>query len=120
MHNILLFNSDERPFEVEAIERIFHLENGFRDVRFNEPGGAVVEADYVESEDWTIVRLSGNRNRISLSGTSDVALRAALILQRHLQVPLRVVDTDYSFDLVLSDFTSLEELQAAIDRAQAS
>lgn len=120
MHNLLLFNSDERPFEVEVIERIFHAEGGFRDVRYNEPGGAAIEADYIEPEDRTIVRLSGSRSRISLSGTSDAALRAALILQRHMDQPLRIIDTDYSFDLILRDFRNLEELQTAIDKAQAS
>jgi hypothetical protein len=120
MHDILLFNPDDRPFDADVIERIFQSENGFRDVRFNEPGGDVIEADFVEPEDWTIVGLSGNRNRISLSGTSDAALRAALILQRNLDTPLRIVDTDYSFDLILRDFQTTEELRAAIQNAQTS
>jgi hypothetical protein len=120
MHNILLLNSDNRPFDVAAIERIFQSESGFRDVRFNEPGGAVIEADYIEPEDSTIVGLSGSRKSISLSGTSDATLRAALILQRRLGTPLRMFDTEYSFDLILSGFSSIEELQAAIDLARSS
>jgi len=115
MHNILRFNSDEQPFEVEAIKRVFRSEGGFRDVRLNEPGGAVIEADYVEPQDRTIVRLSGDLETISLSGTSDAALRAALILQSHLDGPLRIIDTDYSFDLILKDFSNIEELQTAIN-----
>ena len=74
MHNTLLFNADERPFEFASIRRIFQSEPGFRDVRFNEPGGRGLEAHYVEHKDRTIVGLSGDRNRISLSGTSDAAL----------------------------------------------
>jgi hypothetical protein len=120
MHNFLLLNSDNQRFDVAAIERIFQSERGFRDVRFHEPGGAIIEADYIEPEDSTIVGLSGSRKSISLSGTSDAALQAALILQNNLPTPLRMADTDYSFDLILSGFSSIEELQAAIDAARSS
>jgi hypothetical protein len=120
MTNLLLLNPDDRRFESADIERIFQSNGGFRDVRLNEPGGAVIEADYVEPEDWTIVGLSGSRKSISLSGTTDAALRAALILQRNLGTPLRIIDSDYSFDLIFSDFANVEELQTAIDQARAS
>jgi hypothetical protein len=120
MHNILLLNPDDRPFEIAAIERIFRSEREFRDGRFNEPGGALIEAEYIEPEDRTIVRLSGTRKSISLSGTSDAALRAALILQRNLAIPLRMFDTEYSFDLILADFANVEELRTAIQTAQTS
>ena len=120
MHNILLFNSDNQPFDAKALERIFQSERGFRDVRLNEPGGAAIEADYIEPEDSTIVGLSGSRKSISLSGTSDAALRAALILQNKLGTPLRMVDTDYSFDLILRDIPDIETLRTAIQDAQTS
>jgi hypothetical protein len=118
MENILLFDLDDRPFETETIDRIFRSEPGFRNVRFDEPGGAVIEAEYVEPDDWTFVRLDGDRDTISLTGTSDAALRAALILQRNLPMPLRMVDTSYSFDVILRDFQTFEELRAAIVNAQ--
>ena len=120
MQNIMLLTSDDRPFDVAAIERIFQSERGFRDIRFDDPGGAVIEADYVEPEDWSIVGLSGSRKSIFLSGTSDAALHAALLLQRNLKTPLRILDTDYSFDLSLQEFSNVEELRAAIDGEQAN
>jgi hypothetical protein len=120
MRNILLFNSDDRPFEVAAIERLFQSELGFRDVRFDEPGGAVIQADYVEPEYQTIVRLNKDRSTISLSGMSDTALRVALILQRNLSTPLRMVDTDYSFDIIVKDFPTFDALCSAIERKQTS
>lgn len=118
MQKLLLYYPDNRQFAVEPIQRIFQSENGFQSVRFNEPGGAIIEADYIEGQDSTIVGLSGNRETISLSGTSDAPLRAALILQRHLRGPLRIIDLDYSFDLALGDFTGIEELRTAIRNAQ--
>ena len=120
MRNILLLRLDEMPFDAVVIRHTLSTETGFRDVRFHDPGGAAIEADYSEPEDWTIVSLSKGLSRISLSGTSDAALRAALILQRHLKVPLRIIDTDYSFDLVLSDFQTVEQLRAAMDKAEES
>jgi hypothetical protein len=62
--------------------------------------------------------LSKDRLTISLSGVRDAALRAALVLQEHLPTPLRIIDTDYTFDLMLSDFTTLEQLRTAIEQAQ--
>jgi hypothetical protein len=93
MTNILLLRIDEMPFDVSAVAHIFSTQSGFRDRRFDEPGGAAVEADYIDSENRRIVNLGENPSRISLSGTSDAALRAALILQTHLKVPLRIFDT---------------------------
>ncbi len=118
MHNVLLFNADGRPFDFATVKRVFQSEHGFRDVRFNEPGCDVIEADYVAANGATIVGLSGDRETISLSGTSDAALSAAIILQRHVDMPLRMVDTEYSFDLTFHDISTVEELHAAIERAR--
>jgi hypothetical protein len=120
MTSILLIRIDEMPFDVAAVARILSTNSGFRDVRLDEPGGAAVEARYTEPEDWTIVRLSENPSRISLSGTSDAALGAALILQTHLKTPLRIFDTNYSFDLTLQNYSTVDELRAAIESAQSS
>jgi hypothetical protein len=120
MTNILLLRIDELPFDVSAVAHIVSTQSGFRDVRFDEPGGAAVEADFTDSENRTIVSLGENPSRISLSGTSDAALRAALILQTHLKVPLRIFDTNYSFDLMLQDYSNVEDLRAAIEAAQAN
>jgi hypothetical protein len=120
MQSILLFFPDDRPFEIAAIEQVFQSEPGFRDVRFNEPGGAVIEADYVEPEGESIVGLSKSRKSISLSGISDVTLRAVLILQKRLGSRLRMIDTNYSFDLMLQDCPNVEALWSAIQDAQTS
>jgi hypothetical protein len=120
MHNILLFDPDDRPFDVTVIERVFRSERGFYDVRLNEPGGAYIEAEFTLGDYKTIARLGDKRNTISLSGTSDAALQAALILQKKLGTPLRMVDTDYSFDLILRDIPDIETLRIAIQNAQTS
>jgi hypothetical protein len=120
MTNILLIRIDEMPFDVSAVAHIFSTQGGFRDVRFDKLVGAAVEADYTDLENRTIIGLSEDLEAISLSGTSDAALRAALILQVHLKVPLRIFDTNYSFDLMLQNYSTVDELRAAIESAQAN
>ena len=120
MHNLLLFDVNDRQIPLDALDRIFHLVDGFQQVRRNTPTGTPIEANFVHGNESTTVRLDSRRETISITGTSDTALRAALILQAYLQDPLRIVDTEYSFDLVLADYSSIEELARAIDRARAS
>ena len=120
MTNILLIRIDEMPFDDAAVSQIFSTQSGFQDVRSDNLVGAAVEARYTEPEDWTIVSLSEDRGAISLSGTSDAALCAALILQTDLKTPLRIFDTNYSFDLTLQNYSTVDELRAAIESAQAS
>jgi len=68
----------------------------------------------------TIVGLDEDGETISTRGTSDAALQAALIIQRNVDMPLWIIDTEYSFDLIFQDHSSLAELQAAIDNARRS
>ena len=119
MQSLLLFSADKRPFSVEALQGIFKSVTGFGEIRYNTPVGTPIEADYVDGDDFTMVELSPERDTISISGTTDAALKAALIVQRHLDVPVRIIDLDYSFDLSLEEFTNIEELRAAIDEEQA-
>jgi hypothetical protein len=120
MQMLLLYNDENKPFAAETIRRIFESENRFQDVRSDGLVGSVIEADYIDGQDSSIVRLSDNLETLSLSGTSDAALCAALTLQNNLQGPLHIIDLDYSFDLVLKDFKDIEELKNAITNAQAT
>lgn len=119
MQSILLLRLDELKFEPDRVERILRAVEGFHNVRLDDPAGTLVEAEFVDSGGWTIVALSESARAVSLSGTTNTALRAALVLQSHLNMPLRIIDTEYSFDLALSDCANLEELNAAIDQARA-
>ncbi len=120
MTSLLLIRVDEMPFDVAAVADILSTHSGFQDVRFDNLIGAVVEARYTEPEAWTIVSLKEDHETISLSGTSDAALRAALILQTSLKIPLRMFDTNYSFDVVIEGLSTVDELRNAIDRAETS
>jgi hypothetical protein len=120
MHSLLLFDVREKKIPVDAMERVFQSVSGFQQVRHDTPIGTPIEADYVDRDDFTTVYLDSSLETISIRGTSGAALKAAWMIQSHLDIPLRMVDTDYSFDLVLRDFSNIEELSAAIARAQAN
>ena len=119
MHSLLLFDVNEREIPVDALQRVFQSVTGFQRMRHNTPIGTPIEADYIDGQDFTTVCLDAKRETISIRGTSGAAPSTAWILQSHLDIPLRMVDTDYSFDLVLSSFSNIEELQTAIDQARA-
>jgi len=119
MHSLLLFDEIDREIPVIALQRIFQSVAGFQDVRYDTPLATPIEARYIEGEDFTTVDLNEKRKTISIRGTSGAALSAAWILHSHLELSLRMVDTDYSFDLILSRFSNIEELEAAIDEARS-
>ena len=118
MQGLLLFSADKRSLTVEALEGVFRSDKGFGEIRYDTPAGIPIEADYADGNDFTMVELSPEGDAISISGTTDAALNAALIVQRHLQIPLRIIDLDYSFDLSLQEFTSVEQLRDAIEQAE--
>lgn len=119
MQFLLVFQQGGEEFEFGSTRRIFESTPGFRGVRFDEPGGAALEATYAHGDESVIVQLSRTLKSITFSRESTVALNAALLLQTQSEKPLRITDSDYSFDLGLSDFQTMQQLEAAIDNARA-
>ena len=119
MQSLLLFKPDLSPFDPMAVERAFRS-CGFTDIRVDKPVGALIECEYIERDYPTIIRLSKDASTISISNTGDAALRAVLLIQKALGVPLRMVDSVYSFDLVFSNIATVEELEAAMENARTS
>jgi hypothetical protein len=120
MHSLLLFDENHRKISVNELAHIFQSVAGFQEVRYDTPIGTPIEARYIEGEDFTTVDLDEKRETISIRGTSGAALSAAWILHSNLELSVRMVDTDYSFDLILSQFSTIEDLEAAIDAARSS
>jgi hypothetical protein len=119
MTSLLLLCPDDLHIDADTMLALFEDDTRFADIRRNTPTGTLVEADFRIGDDYTTARLSQNGRRISLSGTTDAALAAALVIQSHSKIALRIIDTDYTYDLNLSDYATLEELNADIDQARA-
>jgi len=120
MQSLLLLKADDSPFQPSEVEQAFRSDSRFRDLRANTSSGELTECDYVEPDDWAIIYLSDDRERISFSDTGRAALQAALIVQKALGIPLRLFDSSYTFDLTFSDIATVEELEAAMDNARTS
>jgi hypothetical protein len=120
MQFLMLFNPDFRPFEPKAVERAFRSCNQFTHFRMDDPHDSLIECQYKEHDDWTTIRLSGDANCISVNNTWGAALRAMLLIQQALGVPLRMVDDVNSFDLTFADISTVEELEAAMENARTS
>src|SRR4051812_22229252 len=78
MHNLSLFDSQDRPISIESLERVFRTVPEFHDVRQNTSSGTPIEARFAMGEEFTTVRLSSALDAISISGNSDAAMQAAL------------------------------------------
>jgi hypothetical protein len=120
MQFLLLFNPDFRPFEPKVVERAFRTCAEFTDLRLDEPCGALIECEYIEPTDRTIIRLSGDASSISVDHTWGAALRASLLIQKSLGIPLRMFNDDNTFDLTFSDISTVEELETAMDNARTN
>jgi hypothetical protein len=116
----MLFNPDFAPFEPKVVERAFRSCAQFTDLRFEEPGGALIECVYIEPNDRTIIRLGGDASSISVDHIWGAALRAALLIQKSLGIPIRMINDDNTFDLTFSDISTVEELEAAMENARTS
>lgn len=120
MHSLMLFDSTGRKISVDALRRALSSIPQCKQIRESASSGTPLQADYAEGDDFTTIYLISSHEAISIRGTSGAALSAAWAIHAKLGIPLRMVDTDYSFDLLLDQFSTLEQLSAAIDQARAS
>jgi hypothetical protein len=120
MQFLLLYKADSSLFDRSEVEHVFRSDPRFKDLRFDTPGGDLIECEYVETDDRTIVNLDNDRQAIFLSHTWGAALRAVLVIHKSLGIPLRLINDDYTFDLTFSDISTVEELETAMDHARTS
>jgi hypothetical protein len=119
MMDIYLVNLDFSPLDATRLEELFRSDERFCNVKDNLVVGELLEADYVSGDDVARVALDEQGTALSISWESDVSVSIALLLRNGLGQRLRVFDTQYSFDLVIDESTTLEELMAAIDATQS-
>lgn len=120
MQSLLLINPDASQFNVADVERAFRFYPQFSHVRLDDPCGSPVECRYEEPGSRTTIRLSADRKAIFIDHTWGAALTAVLLIQKALGRPLRVFNDDYTFDLTFSDIATVEELEAAMEKASTS
>lgn len=111
MDILILYIGEGVRFDREAVSAALHSVRGTYDHKENTLG-SLLECRFDWADDSTIVRLTEDQESISLSGSGDASLKLALELQASVGQPLRLVDSDYSFDLPLSEVSSVEDLRS--------
>lgn len=120
MQFLLLLNPDDSLFDAASVKRALRSCPQFTDIRLNVPCGSLIECMYNEPDDCAIIALSKDRETIDVSNTQGAALRAVLLIQKALGRPLRMLNDDYTFDLTFSDIATVEELEAAMEKASTT
>lgn len=114
MTKLLIFIGDSQKFDVEmTIDTISAMSNVTK-ARCGEFTGAVFECEYTYVGTSTVVRLSQEAETITAEGLGTCALSFAIELQKALEVDLRAIDMEYSFDVALCDFQTVEQLERAV------
>lgn len=114
MQLLILFIGENEKFDQKKLVDIAQNIPGVENIREGEFVGSILEFEFSEGEDFTTVRLSGDRETINISGLGDASLKIALSIQKRYPKPIIAVDSDYSFELVLNKINSLDKLRKKI------
>ena len=114
MQLLILFIGENEKFDKNKLVDIAKEIPGVENIREGEFVGSILEFEFSEKEDFTTVRLSGDRETISISGLGNASLKIALSIQKRYPKPIIAVDSDYSFELVLDKINSLNQLRQKI------
>jgi hypothetical protein len=114
MTKLLIFIGEGQTFDVEVTIDAISAMGGVTDSRRGNFVGAVFECEYHYAGASTVVRLSQDAETVTAEGLGRCALSFALELQRALSADLHAIDMEYSFNVALCDFQSIEQLQQTI------
>jgi len=114
MSKLLIYIGKDQAFDpdvvVQAILKLDGIDNAHRGKFI----GAVFECTYSMYGRSTIIRLSEELETITVEGLGREAMEFAVRFQKNMLIPLRLIDMDYNFDLALDDFSTGDDLMAAI------
>lgn len=114
MSKLLIYIGENQKFDVpntiEAITSIAGVSNA-REGKFI---GAIFECEYTLQGLTTIVRVSDDAETVTVEGLVNESLDFALKLQSALTESLSAIDMEYSFNIELSNYESIDDLKSAI------
>jgi hypothetical protein len=111
MKSLLLYLAENERFDSVKIRLIFKdimLPNSLK-----EDGliGVIIEGEFRDRDDFTIVRLSDDLETISIDGLGDASLKLALEIQKYYPKPIQVIDSEYNFDISLETRISVGQFR---------
>jgi hypothetical protein len=109
---LLLYIGKGRKFQRPAVTNALQALSGAKPLRPCDD--CLSTYQYVTGRDSTIIRFKSDQETIVIDGSGDASLFAALHIQSEYPDEIHVIDDGYTFDLVLRDIASLDELKRRI------
>lgn len=106
LKNLLIYDESRELFAVDEVSKMFSFSERFCDERSAPDVVAAVQATYACDGTDAIVRLNSKLHSLSVEGSFDSILLAAVALQAASSRRLRTIDQGYSFDLPLAGETA--------------
>jgi len=111
MNALYLLRQDDGKIEIAEFIAIIGDFPGVRNLKTENLYHASVKADYFYEDDCTIIRLDGDQKIIAITGIGKASVQAVFEIQKRYAHALRSFDMDYSFDIIVTGVTSIEELR---------
>jgi hypothetical protein len=114
MNFLLLYIDKGKTFDREHFLQLLQSIDGICEIEESCSDGACIRGRYNYGGDSTIVELKEDLESIVLSGLGNSAIDLAFRIQQYCFEPLHIIDSDYSFDLIVSDFKDASEFRMTI------
>ncbi|WP_199246184.1 hypothetical protein [[Phormidium] sp. ETS-05] len=111
MKTLLLFIGEAEKFNLNEVGEIFTKIPNIQNLKQGDFIGSILECEFSDNNDYTIIRLSDDLETISIDGDGDASLKIALEIQKHYPQNLRLIDSNYSFDIELDKIKSVGQLR---------
>ncbi|HIK08794.1 MAG TPA: hypothetical protein IGS52_00760 [Oscillatoriaceae cyanobacterium M33_DOE_052] len=111
MKTLLLFIGESEKFNLSEVAEIFPKIPNIQNLKQGDFVGSILECEFFDKNDYTIIRLSDDLETISIDGDGDASLKIALEIQKHYPQNLRLIDSNYSFDIELDQIKSVGQLR---------
>ncbi len=113
MSKLLIYIGEGQKFDVKDTASAISAIPGVSNPREGAFIGAIFEGEYEAMGARTIVRISSDAETVTVEGLGDESIKFMLELQSRLNVELHVIDMDYSFNLPVKPFSTIEDFKRA-------
>lgn len=116
MTKLLIYIGEGIKFDLDETVRIINSIDGVTDAKSGDFIGAVFECLF--ASDAVIVRISKDCETITADGPIEKSLIFIFQLQSKIPAKLWLIDMNYSFNLEVGKFKSIDEIMSAMNELQ--
>ncbi|WP_437229970.1 hypothetical protein SH661x_001715 [Planctomicrobium sp. SH661] len=114
---LMILGCEYEVLDLERLVQIFEGSPNWENIQ-NGTGIHVIECTYRLPKDFTTFRVHNDLKAIAVDGMSLSSFLGIWDIQKGYGKSLRLIDEGYTYDLVISDYKSCEELMRAIEDAE--